>query len=53
MTTYLWIFLPEDFAGLAGTVAGDLFADSAIIVYEAMPGGEPVKGSLAEHARLS
>ena len=34
--------------------AEDLFGDSgSITVYEARPGGEPVKGSLAEHARLS
>lgn len=29
----------------------ELFGDSAdIVVYEALPGGEPKKGSLAEHA---
>ena len=34
--------------------AEDLFGDSGeIISYEAVPGGEPIKGSLAEHARLS
>ena len=34
--------------------ADELFGDSGdITVFEAVPGGEPVKGSLAEHARLS
>ena len=34
--------------------AEDLFGDSGdITVFEAVPGGEAVKGSLAEHARLS
>ena len=32
----------------------ELFGDSGdITVFEAVPGGEPVKGSLADHARLS
>ena len=32
----------------------DLFGDSGdITVFEAVPGGEPVKGSLADHARLT
>jgi quinol monooxygenase YgiN len=31
-------------------VADDLFSESDITVYDALPGGEPKKGSLAAHA---